>query len=220
MGTEESKPLTFKRRWRAPAALRTTWVQQKGTGILIDRTEGCQRDYLALKSLSLANAIGIREDREEEQVSCARYRSRAFLACLIVTIGVTAHSILESVALGAGDSLDMFCNLHCDLCSSMGYRNRAWDTVCESWAGLAAGPIILLVFVFSFVAPIGVGLAFLLWKQVTRRHKLSCLLWLLGLSFTSVDRQLSTQMNTMQHLISKCILPHLVHALCWLLQVF
>lgn len=127
-----------------------------------DRSESDDLDLevFGRTSLNLANAIGIHEDREEEQVSGTGYSNRAFFACLIVTIGVAAHSILESVALGAGKKIESVIHLFIAICAHR-WATAAALGIRYARSGLAAGPPVLLVFLFSFVAPISVGFGFL-----------------------------------------------------------
>ncbi len=125
-----------------------------------DRSESLDPELFGRTSINLANAIGARDDRNDEDEEGNGYRSRSFLACLVITAGVAAHSILESVALGASETFKDVLNLFIAIAAHR-WATAAALGIRYARAGLAAGPVVVLVFVFSFIAPIGVGFGFL-----------------------------------------------------------
>ncbi len=125
-----------------------------------DRSESLDIEVFGRSSMNLATAIGTRDDAGEEGQGSNGYISRSFLACLVITVGVGAHSVLESVALGAAPQFADVLNLFIAIAAHRWATSAALG-IRYAKAGLASGPVILLVFLFSFIAPIGVGFGFL-----------------------------------------------------------
>lgn len=126
-----------------------------------DRSESLDLEVFGRTSINLANAIGNRDEHDEEiEVARAGYQSTAFMACFVITIGVGAHSILESVALGAAEKFSDVLNLFVAIAAHRWATSAALG-IRYARVGLAGGPVVLLVFIFSLIAPIGVGFGFL-----------------------------------------------------------
>jgi len=133
----------------------------------IGSATGADREReIAMGNMNMNMGIGARrssieDDEREELISSGNgYQSRAFIAALIITMGVAAHSILESIALGAANKFSDVLNLFIAIAAHR-WATAAALGIRYARAGLAAGPVVLLVFVFSFIAPIGVGFGFL-----------------------------------------------------------
>lgn len=125
-----------------------------------DGSESLDLEVFGRNSINLASAIGGPEEDDEVFSAGAGYQSRAFLACLVITIGVGAHSILESIALGAAKKFSDVLNLFIAITAHRWATSAALG-IRYARAGLAGSPVVLLVFIFSFIAPIGIGLGFL-----------------------------------------------------------
>lgn len=87
------------------------------------------------------------------------FSSSAFITATAVTVGIGAHSVLEGVAMGAGDEWSTVFNLFIAV-----FAHR-WATAMALGSRFATGnlsilPYAFLVVVFSLVAPLGIGIGF------------------------------------------------------------
>lgn len=144
-----------------------------------DRSESLDLALYGHTSMNLTSNFAADRRRRAEDVSEQAgigYISRAFMSCLVITAGVGAHSILEAITLGAATKFSDVLNL---FLATIAHR---WATsaalgIRYAKANLSDGPVILLVFLFSFIAPIGVGFGFL---TVDTNPKVQGVLFALG----------------------------------------
>lgn len=126
-----------------------------------DRSESLDLELYGHTSMGLATPLAARDKEEQESSEPGLgYLSRPFLSSLVITAGVGAHSLLEAITLGAATKFPDVLNLFLAIAAHRWATSAALG-IRYAKAKLATGPVVLLVFLFSFIAPIGVGFGFL-----------------------------------------------------------
>lgn len=125
-----------------------------------DRSESLDLEVFGRNSMNIGSTVGRGEDDDADDTEATKgFLTREFLAGFLATLGIGAHSLLESVALGAAPHFNDVLNLFTAIVAHRWATSAALG-IRYAKMKLAPGPSVLLVVLFSFICPLGVGVGF------------------------------------------------------------